>query len=545
MNTRTFALAAMLALLCFACDNKTRNSSYSSDSVTVSEIQSAPPPPAPQQQAPVQELNQVAVEAEKVQDESKSFNTEDYDNIVENNFLAVQQNPLSTFSIDVDEASYSNVRRYINEGALPPAGAVRIEEMINYFDYDYAGPSNDDPFAVYSELAACPWNTKHQLIHIGLKGKEIPTDNLPASNIVFLVDVSGSMNEANKLPLVQQSLKLLTEQLREKDKVAIVVYAGNAGLVLPSTSGSNKTKIKEAINGLQAGGSTAGGEGIQLAYKIARENFIAGGNNRIILATDGDFNVGISSDDELVRLVEKERSSGVFLSVLGFGMGNYKDNKMQQLADKGNGNHSYIDNINEAKKVLVNEFGSTLFAIAKDVKIQVEFNPAKVQAYRLIGYENRLLAAEDFNDDAKDAGELGSGHTVTALYEIIPVGVKDEFIRSIDSLKYSSNEKRNSNNSDEVMTVKLRYKEPEGNASKLLVHTTKDVQLPIEKTSDNFRFSAAVAEFGLLLRNSAFKQGSQYSQVTALASSAKGKDANGYREEFVQLVQSVSSMAKK
>jgi Ca-activated chloride channel family protein len=470
---------------------------------------------------------------------------EDYDHIVENNFLTVNQNPLSTFSIDVDEASYSNVRRFINEGRLPPAGAVRIEEMINYFDYDYTPPAADEPFAVYSEIGTCPWNPKHQLIHIGLKGKELPLTNLPPSNLVFLIDVSGSMDEPNKLPLVQQSLNLLTDELREKDKVAIVVYAGNAGLVLPSTSGANKTKIKEAIDELQAGGSTAGGEGIQLAYQIARENFIPNGNNRIILATDGDFNVGMSSDDELVRLIEKERNSGVFLSVLGFGMGNYKDGKMQQLADKGNGNHSYIDNLNEAKKVLVSEFGSTLFTIAKDVKIQVEFNPGKVQAYRLIGYENRQLAAEDFKDDAKDAGELGSGHTVTALYEMIPVGVQDEFTKAVDSLKYTSIERRINNNTGEVMTIKLRYKEPTESTSKLMVHVVKEANTPFENSSDNFRFSAAVAEFGLLLRNSKFKQGAQYSQVWALANSAKGKDTNGYREEFMQLINLVSSMAKK
>jgi Ca-activated chloride channel family protein len=445
----------------------------------------------------------------------------------------------------VDEASYSNIRRFINDGSLPPAGAVRIEEMINYFDYDYSPPATGEPFAVYTEIASCPWNTKHQLVHIGLKGKELPLTNLPPSNLVFLIDVSGSMDEPNKLPLVQQSLQLLTGQLREKDKVAIVVYAGNAGLVLPSTSGANKAKIKEAIQELEAGGSTAGGEGIQLAYKIARENFIQDGNNRIILATDGDFNVGISSDDELVRLIEQERKSGVFLSVLGFGMGNYKDNKMQQLADKGNGNHSYIDNLNEAQKVLVSEFGSTLFTIAKDVKIQVEFNPEKVQTYRLIGYENRVLAAEDFNDDTKDAGELGSGHTVTALYEIIPAGVQDEFTRPVDSLKYTSNEKRIHKITDEVMTIKLRYKEPTGNTSKLLVHVVKDANKLYESSSDNFRFSAAVAEFGLLLRNSKFKQNAQYSQVLSLATSAKGKDVNGYRQEFIQLVHLTPSMAKK
>lgn len=472
-------------------------------------------------------------------------NTEDYDHIVENKFLSPIQEPLSTFAIDVDEAAYSNVRRYLQQGSLPPAGAVRIEEMINYFDYDYVAPQGSEPFAVYTEMATCPWNTKHQLVHIGLKGKEIPTDSLPASNFVFLIDVSGSMDEPNKLPLVQESLKMLVDQLRDKDKVAIVVYAGNAGLVLPSTNGSDKARIKEAINNLDAGGSTAGGEGILLAYKTAKENFIKGGNNRVVLATDGDFNVGVSSEDELVRLIEKERESGVYLSVLGFGMGNYKDNKMQQLADKGNGNHSYIDNNNEARKVLVNEFGSTLFTIAKDVKIQVEFNPSKVQAYRLIGYENRTLAAEDFNDDKKDAGELGSGHTVTALYEVVPVGVEDKFTRSVDSLKYQSNKREiTGSNSTEIMTVKLRYKKPDENSSRLLSVAVNDIKQSIESTSNNFRFSAAVAEFGLLLRNSEFKESSTYKQVISLATSSTGADPNGYRKEFIELVKATTSLAK-
>ena len=418
--------------------------------------------------------------------------------------------------------------------------------MINYFDYVYPKPANGEPFTVNTEISDCPWNTQHRLVHIGLQGKEIPVDNLPPSNMVFLIDVSGSMNEPNKLPLVQASLNMLVDQLREKDKVAIVVYAGNAGLVLPSTNGSNKIKIKEAINDLEAGGSTAGGEGIQLAYKVAKDNFIKDGNNRIILATDGDFNVGVSSDDELVRLIEKERKAGVFLSVLGYGMGNYKDNKMQQLADKGNGNHSYIDNINEAKKVLVNEFGSTLFTIAKDVKIQIEFNPSKVQAYRLIGYENRMLAAEDFNDDTKDAGELGAGHTVTALYEIIPVGVKDSFIKSVDPLKYQyNNGEIADDDSPELMTIKLRYKEPVGEVSKLINHPVIDSHLKLTNTSDNFRFSAAVAEFGLLLRDSEYKQQSSFTQVISLAKSASGKDENGYRSEFVRLVGSATSFVKR
>lgn len=329
------------------------------------------------------------------------FNTEDYDAIVENSFHKASDDPLSTFSIDVDAACYSNIRRFINDGALPPTGAVRIEEMINYFRYSYPQPADQHPFSITTELSACPWNNKHKLALIGLQGKQISTENLPASNLIFLIDVSGSMSDENKLPLVQSSLKLLTEQLREKDRLSIVVYAGDAGLVLPATNGSNKIQIRQAIDELHADGSTAGGEGIKLAYETARQNFIKDGNNRVILCTDGDFNVGTSSDDELERLIEKERESGVYLTVLGYGMGNYKDNKMQKLADKGNGNHAYIDGINEAKKVLVNEFGGTLFTIAKDVKLQIEFNPAAVAGYRLIGYENRLLSKEDFNDDKK------------------------------------------------------------------------------------------------------------------------------------------------
>ncbi|MEI7736198.1 MAG: VWA domain-containing protein [Ferruginibacter sp.] len=475
--------------------------------------------------------------------QEEQFNTEGYGNIVENSFLAANQNPLSTFSIDVDQAAYSNVRRFIQNGVLPPKGAVRLEEMINYFDYDYAAPQNDDPFAIHTELASCPWNNQHKLVQIGLKGKDIVKDKLPPANLVFLIDVSGSMDEPNKLPLVQSSLQLLTDQLRENDRVAIVVYAGAAGTVLPSTSGNNKTKIKAAIDQLQAGGSTAGAEGIQLAYKIAKENFSANGNNRVILATDGDFNVGMSSDDELVNLIETERKSNIFLTVLGFGMGNYQDNKMQQLADKGNGNHAYIDNLNEAKKVLVKEFGSTLFTIAKDVKIQVEFNPEKVQSYRLIGYENRMLQKEDFNDDKKDAGEMGAGHTVTALYEIIPAGVKDAFSGKVDDLKYQTAAVSKNEFADEMLTVKLRYKTPTGDESKLMVHTVADENTAIEYTSDNFRFSAAVASFGMLLRNSAYTQQATYEEVIRRAKNAKGKDLNGYRNEFIELVQSAATLA--
>lgn len=477
---------------------------------------------------------------------AEDFNTEGYDNINENKFLKATDNPLSTFSIDVDAASYSNVRRFLNQGQLPPAGAVRIEEMINYFHYEYPQPVNNQPFSINTEISDAPWNKHHKLVLIGLQGKKVPMENLPASNLVFLIDVSGSMQGPNRLPLVKSSMKLLVDQLREQDKVSIVVYAGAAGLVLKPTSGTEKTTIKDAIDNLEAGGSTAGGAGIKLAYKTANEYFVKGGNNRVILCTDGDFNIGESSDDAMERLIENERKSGVFLTVLGYGMGNYKDNKMQKLADKGNGNHAYIDGISEAKKVLVNEFGGTLFTIAKDVKLQIEFNPSKVQGYRLIGYENRMLAKEDFNDDKKDAGELGSGHTVTALYEVIPVGVKSDFLKDVDPLKYQENDKPLSKTShtDEIMTVKLRYKAPDGEVSKLIEHPLKDDQLSISKTSDNFRFAASVAEFGMLLRNSEFKASASFDNIIRMAKKAKGNDEEGYRSEFIRLVENAQLLAK-
>jgi Ca-activated chloride channel homolog len=474
-------------------------------------------------------------------DFSKDVNTESYNVIAENDFKAAQSKPLSTFSIDVDRAAYANVRRFLNMGQKPPKDAVRIEEMINYFDYDYPQPQNDQPFEVISETGACPWNPKHQLLHIGLQGKKVPTQNLPLSNLVFLIDVSGSMDEANKLPLVKASLKMLTDNLRDNDHVAIVVYAGAAGAVLPSTKGSNKAKIKEAIDNLSAGGSTAGGEGIQLAYKIAQQNFVKNGNNRIILATDGDFNVGASGDNDMERLITKERESGVFLTCLGFGMGNYKDSKMETLANKGNGNYGYIDNMQEAQKMFIKEFGGTLFTIAKDVKIQIEFNPTKVAGYRLIGYENRLLKDEDFKDDKKDAGELGSGHTVTALYEIIPVGVENSAlkndVKNVDPLKYQLNNP--TNNHQELATIKLRYKKPDAQTSVELVKIISADNVIDNRLSDNFRFSASVALFGMLLRESQYKGVGDYKMVLNLAERAKGSDTEGYRSEFMRLVKTI------
>jgi Ca-activated chloride channel homolog len=471
-------------------------------------------------------------------------NGEGYAAITETEFVAPTANPLSTFSIDVDAASYSNVRRFLKEGSLPPMGAVRIEEMINYFSYQYPQPAKDRPFSITTEISQCPWNPRHQLALIALQGKKIAEEKLPASNLVFLIDVSGSMMDENKLPLLQKSLKLLTEKLREEDKVSIVVYAGNAGLVLPPTSGDNKTAIKDAIDALYAGGSTAGGAGIQLAYKTAEENFMEDGNNRVILCTDGDFNVGISSNDALERLIADKRATGVFLTVLGFGTGNYQDDKMQQLATKGNGNHAYIDQLSEAQKVLVNEFGGTLFTIAKDVKLQVEFNPAQVAGYRLIGYENRLLAKEDFNDDKKDAGELGSGHTVTALYEIIPAGVVSNFIKTVDALKYQAAPTVPAPSfTNEMMHIKLRYKQPDGDNSSLLQVPVMANNRSIEKASNNLRFAAAVAGFGMLLRQSKFMQQSTYPMVADLAKTALGPDKEGYRREFVKLVKKAHQLS--
>ena len=469
-------------------------------------------------------------------------NTEEYATIHENGFRKVLDKPLSTFSIDVDAASYSNMRRFINNGQLPPKDAVRVEEMINYFNYSYKNPVGNDPFSIETEVAKAPWNEEHLIVHLGLQGRKIAMDDLPASNIVFLLDVSGSMSAHNKLPLLKSAFKLLANELRPQDKVSIVVYAGAAGLVLPPTDGNDKGKIMKALDNLQAGGSTAGGAGIKLAYQIAKENYVDGGNNRVVLATDGDFNVGVSSNAGMERLIEEKRNEGVFLTVLGFGMGNYKDSKMETLADKGNGNYAYIDTMKEAKKVLVNEFGGTMFTIAKDVKIQVEFNPAQVQSYRLIGYENRKLNDEDFNDDKKDAGELGSGHTVTALYEIIPAGVKSEFVKTIDPLKYQANGPKTLVNSDELLTVKFRYKEPEGQQSKLI---SKVVEYTVADPGENLTWSMAVAGFGMLLRDSQYKGDMTYPSVLALAKKARGTDEFGYRSEFIELVEIAKGMRSR
>jgi Ca-activated chloride channel family protein len=504
-------------------------------------------------------------------------NTEAYAGISENGYRDPLREPYSTFSIDVDNASYSNIRRFINLGQEVPADAVRIEEMINYFRYDYPKPAGEHPFSVYTEAGICPWNGNHYLLHIGLRGKEIDRNEMPPSNLVFLIDVSGSMNYPNKLPLLKSAFSLLVNELRDQDRVAIVVYAGAAGVVLESTPGNRKESIMQALDNLQAGGSTAGGAGLMLAYKIAEKNFIKGGNNRIILATDGDFNVGVSDNASMERLVEEKRGLGVYMTVLGFGMGNIKDDKMEIIADKGNGNYAYIDNLQEARRVLVQEFGGTLFTIAKDVKFQVEFNPAYVKAYRLVGYENRLLADKDFNDDTKDAGEMGAGHTVTALYEIIPAGSEETGIPTVDPLRYQDNYvsgpwlkngdnttgepvaagddhgdrsptrpvRKRVNGDDmtvnaprELCNIKLRYKDPDALTSKLY---SKPVGTDIKKvgeTTDRYRFSAAVAAFGMILRDSKYKGSATRTDVISLASGARGADPDGYRAEFIRLVQS-------
>lgn len=459
--------------------------------------------------------------------------TEGYNHIQENDFVAVADDPRSTFSIDVDTASYSNSRRFIREGRVPPPAAVRIEELINYFDYAYPQPKGDDPFSVTTEVGACPWNADHRLVHVGLQGKDVAVKDVPARNLVFLLDVSGSMSSADKLPLLKQGLRMLLTQLRPEDRISMVVYAGASGVVLNPTS--KKAEVLAALDRLQAGGSTNGGAGIELAYRLAERNFVKGGINRVLLATDGDFNVGVTNQGGLIELIEAKRKSGVFLSVLGFGRGNLKDSTMEQIADKGNGNYAYIDSVSEARKVLVEQAGATLMTIAKDVKIQVEFNPANVAAYRLIGYENRKLAHRDFNDDTKDAGEIGAGHTVTALYEVVPVGRGTA--PQVDPLQYQDDTGLSAaaNNGD-LMTVKLRYKQPNGSRSRLLSVAVRDGDGSLVDRSPDFRFSAAVAEMGMLLRHSKWRHQASWDQVYSLARSAQDHDTHGRRAEFLDLV---------
>ncbi len=467
---------------------------------------------------------------------SSEFNTERYAHVEENAFTPVAVSPLSTFSIDVDTASYANVRRMINSGSVVPPGAVRIEELVNYFSYEYPEPTGDVPFSVTTELSHAPWAPQHSLLLVGLQGRRVDVRQLPPRNLVFLLDVSGSMDSPNKLPLLKQSFSKLLDTMNPLDRVAIVVYAGASGLVLPSTPASRRDLILESLERLAAGGSTNGAAGIELAYQVAQEHAVRGGINRVILATDGDFNVGASSESALVELIEEKRKSGVFLTVLGFGMGNYNDSTLERLADSGNGNYAYIDTLEEATKVLVTEASGTLLTIAKDVKIQVEFNPAVVGAYRLIGYENRRLADRDFNDDRKDAGDIGAGHSVTALYELL-TPAQARAVQGVDALKYQrvtpSPERK------ELLTVKLRYKEPEGSASKLLTHVVQNQGVALERASNNFRFASAVAAFGMYLRHSTYGGSSSPALAESLAGQAVDRDPHGYRREFLGLIRAV------
>ncbi len=473
------------------------------------------------------------------------FNTEAYDRIYENPFLLAREHPFSTFSIDVDTASYSNMRRFLDSGRLPPPDAVRIEELVNYFAYDYPPPADDKPFSAHLEVAACPWNPEHRLARIGLKGREIQNEQRAEANLVFLLDVSGSMDEPNKLPLLKSAMAMLVRNLSDRDRVSIVVYAGAAGVVLPPTSCEEREAILAAMDRLQAGGTTAGSEGIQLAYRIAQENFNAQSINRVILCTDGDFNVGITNQGDLIRLIEQKAKEGVFLTCLGFGMGNYKDSTLEKLADKGNGNYAYVDTIHEARKVLVEQLTGTLVTIAKDVKIQVDFNPAQVGAYRLIGYENRLLRDEDFRDDTKDAGEIGAGHTVTALYELIPAGQEAQLPQVEPSKYQQAGEPTEAAASGELLTLRLRYKQPDADESEEISFPVSDAGMSLDGATGDFRFAAAVACFGMLLRNSEHQGESSHDLVLELAHSGKGNDPHGYRSEFIKLVELAQSLQER
>ena len=472
------------------------------------------------------------------------FNTEEYGVIDEAGFVSVRSAPLSTFSIDVDTAAYANVRRFLRDGSLPPADAVRIEELINYFDYDYPQPQAGVPFGIVTEMADTPWAPAHRLVHVGLRSTPVATADLPPNNLVFLLDVSGSMSAADKLPLLKEALALLVGQLRPQDQVAVVVYAGAAGMVLSPTSGARKATILDTLSRLEAGGSTAGGAGICLAYELAREHLVEDGNNRIILATDGDFNVGVSSDGELVELIEWERERGVYLTVLGFGTGNLQDAKMEQLADHGNGNYAYIDSLLEARRVLVDQMGATLLTLADDVKLQIEFNPAQVKGYRLVGYENRRLRDEEFNDDTRDGGDLGAGHSVTALYEIIPAG-SDEPVSGVDPLRYQQTVPRPEVGADEVLTVKVRYKRPGESDGRLLARTLTNPPDGEEGRSDAFRFASAVAEFGLLLRDSPYKGDASYERAYERAREALGDDEGGRRSELLSLIRTAENLTRE
>jgi Ca-activated chloride channel family protein len=514
----------------------------------------AAPPTGPERKklkaAPEEELSQLVQKDAPLDDgvalepdqnaEAIEHNTEAYDAIAENRFISAANQPLSTFSVDVDTASYSNTRRFLREGQTPPKGAVRIEELVNYFDYDYPAPQGDAPFSVYTEIGDAPWASGHRLVHVGLQGRSIALEDVPPRNLVFLLDVSGSMNDPNKLPLLKRSFGALVETLSEKDTVAITVYAGASGLVLPATPGSDRRTILSALERLEAGGSTNGGEGIRLAYSVARAQQKPGGINRVVLATDGDFNVGTTSHSELLDLIEQERKSGVFLTVLGFGMGNYNDSTLEKIADHGNGNYAYIDSDQEARKVLVQQANATLITIAKDVKIQIEFNPHVVGAYRLIGYENRALRDQDFHDDKKDAGDIGAGHTVTALYEIVtPDDAKR--LAPTERLKYQVPTGTTANG--EALTVKLRFKRPNSDVSELMSVPVANRTVAANQTSESFRFSSAVAAFGMTLRQSEHKGAANFPLAKQLATRSLGQDPHGYRREFISLIDAASRLS--
>lgn len=498
-----------------------------------------PPPPPPNPKVEVKPPNQIPNESGKIVPPASRKP------IPENQFQSALDQPLSTFSIDVDQASYSIARRYLNNGQLPPQYAIRLEEFVNYFNYDYPQPDGDTPFSVQTEITDCPWANGHKLMMVGLQGKIPPAKTLPPSNLVFLIDVSGSMQSADKIGLLKRSFAMLVDQLRPQDRVAIVTYAGETGVALPSTPGNQKDIILRKLQQLQAGGSTAGAAGIDLAYDIAQRYFMKNGNNRVILATDGDFNVGPSSESELVELIEQKRNAGIFLSVLGFGTGNFRDQQMEQLADHGNGNYAYIDQVLEAKKVMVNEYMGTLYTIAKDVKIQIEFNPAQVYQYRLLGYENRILNKEDFRDDKKDAGDIGAGHSVTALYELVPNGVSPNPSAETKEeipLRYQERTVRADAASAEWMTVKLRYKKPQASKSQLLSFTASDLGFSFEEGSKNIRFAASAAAFAMLLRQSKYSGSAQLEQIAKWAEAAKGTDKNGERAAFIRLVNTAAAL---
>lgn len=544
-DRRVLTVLILAATLSGACDKR---GSYNEESRTTGTLGSSPGAISMSDRA----MTMPAPDGERGRLSTDSSRGETYARTPENPFVNVRASPLSTFSIDVDAASYSNVRRYIEDGTLPPADAVRVEELINYFHYDYPQPTDEHPFSITTDVAACPWSGAHQLVLVGLQGKRGAMEDLPPSNLVFLIDVSGSMQSPDKLPLLKSSFRYLVEKLRDIDKISIVVYAGGAGLVLPPTSGDDRVTILNAIDNLEAGGSTAGGEGIALAYKTALQGFTAGGNNRIILATDGDFNVGVSDYHGLERLIEEKRNMGVFLTVLGLGTGNMQDQTLELLADKGNGHYAYLDDEDEARKVFQTELTATLFTIASDVKVQVEFNPLLVSSYRLIGYDNRRLSNEDFADDHKDAGELGSGHNVTALYEIVPTQAAtgdrpDLLTHGADGNSSERDERmhRSRFQRGELLRVSLRYKPPTGGASRLVAGPAISVSRNIREVSENLRFAAAVAQWGLLLRNSPHKGSASYDGVIALAEGAVGSDTEGYRDEFIELVALCRSLASR